>query len=367
MAKNYYDILGLTEEEKKLQGSEFEKALKSHYRKIALEKHPDRMQGASDDEKKKAEAEFKEASEAYDTLLNHREEYDNPSSGFTGGTFNFGNMDVNEILRHFHFSNGFDFNPFGDPFNMGRYQESAPVGASLRISIGFTLEEAMHGAKKKIRYTRDVKCHHCDGKGTDHNSKIKTCPTCGGKGMVYSTNGFAHIMRTCPTCGGKKTIIENPCPHCGGIGLEKATNEVEIEIPKGAMEGMQMEYRGLGSDAPHGEGIRGSLLVLLEEIDDERFVREGDDLIFDIEVNVVDALLGCDVKVKTLDGKELSAKIPGGTCDGKQMRFKGYGMPKYNTNAHGNMIGVVRVIMPTKLNNNEKKLLSELKKEEHFK
>lgn len=366
--KDYYKILGISDEEKALKGDDFAKVLKNKYRAIALKVHPDRLHNVSEEEKKKAEEKFKEASEAYEVLSNHREEYDNPSSGFTGGTSNFGGMNMEDIFRHFGFGG---FGDFGfDPFGMGgrvQHHNAVAKGDTLRIRLSYTLEEALNGSKRKIKYKRYVKCSNCGGSGLAKGASKKTCSTCGGKGMIYTNNGFMQMMSTCPTCGGKGTFIDDPCPKCNGFGIEEKTNEVEIEIPKGAMDGMVITFQGMGSDAPHGEGIPGDLVVNLVESKHDKFVRRGNDLVFELEVGVVDAILGCDTKVTTLDGKTLTAKVPQGTSEGQQLRFKGYGIPQYGTSNTGSMIAVVKIKVPNKLNDRETELLNVLKNEEHFK
>ena len=362
--KNYYDILGITDEEKKLSGSEFEKVLKSKYRKIALSAHPDRQQGKTEKEQKEAEERFKEASEAYEVLGNEkkRAEYDNPHSSFSFSGQNFGGMDINDILNHFNMG-GFDFD-----FGFGGHHETIQKGSNIRITMNLTLEEMYSGVTKKIKYKRFEPCGNCGGDGMTSESRRKTCKTCGGRGTLLGGNGFMRMMQTCPTCGGQGYIIENPCPHCHGHGIEqRTTDDTEIVIGKGALDGTNIIYSGKGNFPPKGNGVPGDLIVNIRLVPNSKFKVNGNDIYFPIKVNVIDAITGCNVKVKTVDGKELTAKIPMGTNNGHKLRFKGYGIPYYNTNENGDMIGIVQVIMPKKLTNNEKELLVKLKDCTNFK
>lgn len=361
MAKDYYKILGITDEEKKLKGDDFNKVLKKKYRKIAIEKHPDKQTGKTDAEKKKAEEEFKEASEAYDTLLNKREEYDNPKGGFEFNGPNFNGMDIDDILKGFGFG-GMDFG-----FSSRKSHNVQVKGASIRVPFSLTLEEIYTGVTKKIRYKRLDTCEHCGGSGMTENSRRKTCKTCGGMGMVHSNNGFFAVQKTCPTCGGRGTFIENPCTHCKGIGVVEKTTETEINIPKGMLDGMSMVLTGKGNAPRHNQGTYGDLIINVRTLEHKKFDSKGNDLYFPITVNVIDAILGREITIETIDGKQLTTRIPQGTNHTHKMRFKGYGLPKYNSNNYGDMIGVVNIIMPSELNNKEKEILEKLKEEEHFK
>lgn len=363
--KDYYNILGITDEEKKLKGDEFESVIKKKFRKIALESHPDRQTGKSEEEKKKAEARFKDASEAYEVLSDEkkREEYDNPASNFTFTGSGFDGMDLDEILRGF----GNPFGGFGDFFGRKSNTQKVQKGGSIRIKISLTLEEILNGCKKKIKYKRREVCPDCHGTGMNGDSKKKTCKSCGGTGMIFSGNGFMSMHQTCPTCGGKGYVIENPCGKCNGHGLIVKEFETELTFEKGVIPGHEVVFNGLGNAAMHGNGVNGDLLVAIYEKPHSLFERSGNDLYFKLELPVVDAMLGCEINIPTIDGKTLTARIPQGTCDGSNFRFKGYGLPIYGTNNRGNMVAVVKLTMPTELNDREQKLLNELKKEEHFK
>lgn len=349
---NYYDILGITEDEKKLQGKDFEKVLKKKFKTIALLKHPDRNGNKSDEEKKKLEEEFKLASEAYDTLLNRRQEYDNPSSNFNFDGFSGGFGD---------FMNGFefDFNPFGK-------QKRVNKGQTIRITLNVSLEDIYNGVEKTIKYNRMDKCPTCGGSGKGHNSRIETCSHCGGTGKLFQRNGFVQTITTCPYCKGKGTILINPCQTCNGQGIVPTENTVTINIPKGIMNGIQMNMQGQGSAPVNCDGIYGDLLMVINEAPNKEFERNGNDLYVNIEIPVIDGILGCSTEIKTIDGKKLSTKISQGTEDGTQIRFNGKGMPIMNSNRFGNMIGIIKLKMPKQLTNDELTILEELKTKQNF-
>ena len=351
--KDYYKILGIDK-------NASEEEIKKAYRKIAIKFHPDRNQGD-----KKAEEKFKEAAEAYEVLSDPKKkaEYDNPKSTFEfHGSPNFGGMNMDDILKHFNMG-GFDFNI---RMNHGQQPQS---GSSIRIKVELTLEEVLSGCTKKIKIKRYEPCNHCGGSGMTADSRKRTCKTCGGTGMAFSSNGFMSMQQTCPTCGGKGYIIENPCKHCNGHGVVLNTSsEVEFTIPRGVENGMQIEYQGLGNAAPHGKGNNGSLIVVIAFKEHEVFEVQGRDVVCNLEIGVLDAILGCDLEITTLGGKKIKAKIPQGTASGQIFRFKGYGLPRYNNSigVSGNMIGIVSITVPKELNNNEKQLLEQLRREEHF-
>ena len=370
MRKDYYNILGITDDEKKLTGSDFEKILKQKYRKIAIQYHPDKQQGKTDAEKKEAENKFKEAAEAYEVLSDEkkRAEYDNPMSNFQFSGFG-SDADFHEFVKR-HFGDMAEMAGFGmgfDTFGFGSEQRGPAKGSSIRIKVALSLDEIYNGTTKKIKYKRYDTCSVCGGSGLTSESKKKTCPTCGGKGMVYSHNQFMQMYQTCPTCGGKGHFIENPCKNCNGYGLEQKENEVEITFDKGLLPGMEMVYGGLGNAATHGDGVYGDLHVVVYEKEDERFKRNGYDLYTTIDVPVIDAILGGKVSLGTINGKTITTDLKPGTSDGTKMMFKGRGLPMYGTNDYGNLICVVKLKIPKELNKEEKKLLTELKTKEHFK
>lgn len=353
--KDYYKILGITDEEKKLQGDEFEKVLKKKYRKIAVEKHPDRNPG-----NKKAEEEFKAAAEAYSVLsdASKRAQYDNPMTGGMNfnADFNFNNFNFDDIFSSFG---------FGNPF--GAHAQVIQKGASVRLRMPLSLKEMYNGVKKKIKYHRNNKCDNCDGSGTTKDSHVERCSHCGGTGKLFSQNGIFQQITTCPHCGGSGKVTVNPCPNCMGNGVVDTQQEVEIDIPKGAFQGMQLTLHGFGHAPLKMNGQFGDLIIdIVDKNENEKFVRDGHNLEMTIEVPVLDALLGCEVTIETINGKKLKARIPSCTEDGYTMKFAGYGMPKYGENGFGDLYAEVIVKMPKKINDKEKKLLEELKTMDNF-
>ena len=357
--KDYYKILGLSDSDKKLQGDEFKKKVKQNYKKNALKYHPDRQHGKSDEEKKAAEEKFKELAEAYEVLSDDtkRSQYDNPMGGMNFDFGGFGNFD--DIM------NGFD--PFGFGLNGRGNSQKVQKGQSIRITIGATLEELYNGVTKQIKYKKQTKCSDCNGSGMANGSKKETCSHCGGTGQLFSQNGGWQTITTCPYCGGKGTIITNPCKSCGGSGLVEKSTTVEISIPKNVQDGTQLVMRGQGGDAPNG-GVNGDLLVVVREIKHNKFIRQGNDLYFQLDVPILDALLGGSVIVETIDGKQLTTKLQQGVSDGFKIRFSGKGMPHQDSNSkYGDMYGVVNLKLPTKLDENEINVLKSLKGKGNFK
>ena len=358
--KDYYKILGITEEEKQLSWDEFVKVVKSKYKKLALIHHPDRQHDKTEEEKKKAEEIFKDISEAY-TILSDKEkktEYDNPINGF-GGFNPFG-------------GNPFGFDPFeffGGGRSHARHREQyVERGNSIRIEIPLTLEEIFEGVNKKVKYKRQEPCHECNGSGLGKDGHVDTCPTCGGTGQEFSVHGNVQMMTTCRRCGGSGKIIVNPCSTCQGSGLELKDHEVSIDIPKGVVGGMEMVVEGEGGLTKTKDGIPGNLHVLISEKEHDKFVRRGNDLLFELNIPILDALSGSKQNVETIDGKTLSTTIAQGTEDGVNIKFANKGMPIYGKDGRfGHMIGIVKLRMPKTLNNEEKELIERLKEQEHFK
>ena len=356
MKKDYYKILGV-----KKDASQDE--IKKAYRKIAIKYHPDRNPGD-----KKAEEKFKEAAEAYDVLGDEkkRADYDNPASNFdfkmSGGP-DFASMNIDEILKH--------MGGFGFDFGERRQKHRQVEGTSIRITFNLTLEEMFSGVTKKIKYKRFELCDDCGGSGMTENSRRRTCKSCGGTGSVFSSGGFGgfsmSMQQTCPTCGGQGYVLENPCPKCGGHGIIQKEIQRDIKLNKGVAHGQSFVFSGLGNMPPHGEGTPGNLIVNVLQVEHEKFTRSGNDLIFDLEIPVIKAVLGCTVDVTTIDGKTIAAKIPSLIEEGTQLRFRGYGMPLFNSDARGDMIGVVKLVMPEKINEEDKRLLEQLCERDNFK
>jgi len=330
-------------------------------RKLSVKFHPDKNNGS-----KEAEEKFKEVAEAYSVLGDEekRKEYDNPKSSFDfDGGPNFSGMDMEDILRHFNMGGmgGFDF-------NFSSRKPKQVKGSNIRITMTISLKEAYNGVTKKIKYKRMEPCDHCGGSGITSESKQKVCRTCGGSGQVFSANGFMQMVQTCPTCGGSGHVIENPCSHCHGHGVvEKTTKETEIKLDKGMLEGMSFAMSGMGNYPPKGNGISGDLIIFIHLKEHETYQPIESNLLFTINLNVIDAILGKTINITTVDGRELSLKIPKGSCDGYKLRLRGYGLPIYRTSKYGDMIGIVKLQVPKEITKEEEELLVKLKELPNFK
>lgn len=362
--KDYYKILGITEEEKKLPWEEFTKTLKKKYRKLSLEWHPDRHQDDAENLKQKAEEMFKNIAEAYDVLSDKdkKAKYDNQGrGGFSFDPFNgfnpFGDMGG---------FGGFNVH-FGSGFNKRR-EKQANVGTSIRITLPLTLEEIYNGVEKTIKYKRFEPCSVCNGSGVGPNGRVETCMECGGTGSIFRQTHNMQQISTCPHCHGKGTKITEPCQRCNASGLESVEHEITFTIPKGVHEGMEIKIQGEGNLPNNKNGIPGDLLILIQEIPNETFIRRGNELLFEIKIPIITALLGGKVIVSAINGKQLSATIEQGIEDGANIRFTNMGMPIYDREGKfGHMIGVIKLEIPKELNEEEKRLLEALKEQEHFK
>ena len=356
--------------------------IKSAYRKAALKWHPDKWVNGTDAEKKTAEENFKEASEAYSVLSdeNKKARYDrygfagmDGSSASGGGGFGgFGDFDLNDILnsvfgRGFDFGGGFSgFSGFGSGSSRGGTVKQR--GSNIRVKVKLNLQEIAHGVKKKIKVSKYVACTHCHGSGSEDGS-TETCPTCHGRGQVVQTvNSFFGQMQTasvCPTCNGTGTVIKKKCTHCGGEGIMKGDEVIDIDIPAGVGEGMQLTVRGKGNAGPHN-GVNGDLLVLIEEEPHPDFERDESTLIYNLFITIPEAILGTQAEVPTVDGK-VRVKIAPGTQSGKVLRLRGKGLPILNGYGSGDMLVNVNVWVPKKVSKEEEQLLQQLGQSQNFK
>ena len=371
--RDYYEVLGVNKDSSPDE-------IKSAYRKAALKWHPDKWVNGTDAEKKTAEENFKEASEAYSVLSdeNKKARYDrygfagmDGGSAGAGGYGGFGDFDLNDILNSV-FGSGFNFGGFGSGFSsFGGSSRGGTVkqrGSNIRVKVKLNLQEIAHGVKKKIKVTKNVTCSHCHGSGSEDGS-TETCPTCHGRGQVVQTvNSFFGQMQTasvCPTCHGQGTVIKKKCTHCGGEGVMKGDEIIEIDIPAGVGEGMQLTVRGKGNAGPHN-GVSGDLLVLIEEEPHPDFEREENNLIYNLFITIPEAIMGTQAEVPTVDGK-VRVKIAPGTQSGKVLRLRGKGLPILNGYGSGDMLVNVNVWVPKKVSKEEEKLLEQLAQSDNFK
>lgn len=359
MAKrDYYEVLGVNRSATKDE-------IKKAYRKLAMQYHPDRNPGDNS-----AEEKFKEAAEAYE-ILSHddkRNNYDRfGHEGVRGSGFGAeGFSNVNDIFSHFSdiFGGSSIFDDFFGGSQRGRSRKRGPgvPGSDLRVSLKLTLEEIATGVSKKIKIRKQVKCDDCSGSGAQAGTSLKTCPVCNGAGEVktVSRSVFGQFVniQACQNCQGEGQVVDSPCKKCSGDGRVSDETTVKIEVPAGVEDGNYMTLRGEGNAGKRG-GQPGDLLVIFQEIRHEHFVREKDDVIFNLFITFPQAALGDEVEVPTLNGKAM-LKIDPGTQPGKMLKMKGKGIRHLNYSGNGDQIVRINVAVPQKLNSKEKDLIKQL-------
>ena len=346
--RDYYEVLGI-------QRGASDQEIKSAYRKLALQYHPDRNPNNPD-----AEEKFKECSEAYGVLADaeKRSVYDRFGHAGVGGMGGAGGFDPT-VFQDFSDIFG-EFFGFGDLFGQGRggRRTRAQRGADLREDITLEFEEAVFGTEKKITYRRHDTCETCGGSGSAQGKAPAVCRACGGRGQVRYQQGFFSIARTCPTCQGAGSVISDPCAKCKGEGHVIAQKTVDAKIPAGVENETRIRFSGLGEAGVHG-GPHGDLYVVLRVKEHPVFDRQGNDLHCVVPVSFTQAALGAEIQVPTLEG-EHTLKIPEGTQSGTRLKIRGKGVPVLNGHGKGDLLVDVRVQTPTKLTKRQKELLQEL-------
>lgn len=341
--KDYYELLGVNR-------SAGEDEIKKAYRKLALQHHPDRNPGD-----KQAEEKFKEVSEAYSVLSDaqKRSQYDQFGHAAFGesGPFSGG----------FDFSGGFE-DVFGDIFGEffgggGGRRRGRGRGEDLRYNLTLKFEEAAFGVEKKIKIPRHGPCETCRGTGAKAGTAPQTCPTCHGRGQVSFQQGFFSVSRTCSQCHGQGTIVKEPCATCGGAGRVRTMHTLSVKIPAGVDTGSRLKLRDEGETGPVG-GVPGDLYVVIQTESHPIFVRDNLDIICDVPISFVQAALGAEIDVPTLDGK-VKMKIPSGTQSGKVFRMKGKGIKDVQGLQQGDQHVRVIVETPTRLTAKQKELLKD--------
>lgn len=374
--RDYYEVLGL-------QKGASADDIKSAYRKAALKWHPDRWVSGTDEEKKTAEAKFKEASEAYSVLSDPDKKAKYDQFGFAGvdgaagaqdWSQNFGSL--NDLLNNLFggafgggFSDGGGFSGFGGFGGGSRQRGGSRVarGRDITVRVRLTLEEIATGCEKTITVDRNRPCPKCGGKGTENASDVKTCPTCGGSGQVQTGSFIFTKVSTCPNCGGSGKVVSNPCSGCRGTGVVKVRENVTVKIPAGVEDGMQINVQGGGDTGAHG-GINGDLHVLIEEAPHNAFLRDGVNLFYTKVIRVTDAILGCELTIPCLDGPQV-IKIPAGTQSGTIQKIRGKGLPAVSGygSGKGDLYVKILVWIPRKLSKGEKEALEGMRDSDSFK
>ncbi len=341
--RDYYEVLGV-------QRNAEPEELKRAYRKLAMQYHPDRNPGD-----KAAEERFKEVGEAYSVLSDpeKRRRYD--AFGHAGQQMpDFGN---------FSFNSAFDL--FDMFFGGGRRpsRRAGPQrGADLRMTVDITFEESVFGAKRTVEVPRASTCPDCSGSGAAPGTAPTTCPECGGSGQVrramQSIFGQVVNLSACPRCHGEGRVVDKPCPRCRGKGLVDERKTLDVTIPAGVDGDVQVRVAGEGEAGPHG-GPPGDLYLGFRVAQHPQLVRRGQDLLYELAITVPQAVLGDHITVPTVQGEAVVEVAPG-TQQGRVIKIAGHGVPHVRTGRRGDQVCVVRVVVPTHLSGEERKLYEQM-------
>jgi molecular chaperone DnaJ len=350
---DYYELLQVE------RGAD-EKAIKSAYRRLAMECHPDRNGGCPD-----ATARFKAISEAYDCLKDpqKRAAYDrfghaafrqNGFGGPNGGAQDFGSF--SDIFENI-------FGEFMHNGGQGDRRQNAMRGSDLRYDLEVSLEDAYSGRTVDLQVDTTVRCEPCGGSGAKPGTSARACNTCEGRGQVRARQGFFVIEQTCPTCRGAGQVIADPCDSCRGEGRSEKRRGLQVNIPAGVDEGTRIRLSGEGEAGVRG-GPNGDLYIFIHLARHAVFQRDGTTLFARCPVSITAAALGGAIEVPGLDRQKHEVKIPAGIQSGKQLRIRGAGMPVLNARGHGDMVIQVDVETPTKLSAKQRELLEEFRRTE---
>ncbi len=351
MAKNYYDILGVTK-------SASQEEIKKAFRNLAHKYHPDKKDGNAE--------KFKEINEAYTILSNEkkRAEYDSYGQTFNTGSGpgnGFGDFDFSQFTQGFqgNFGEGFDFGDiFGDIFGSGNGQRR---GRDVSIDIELSFAESIFGVERKVLLQKATKCTTCTGTGGKPGSAEVVCPACNGKGKLHETKrsfmGAFTTVRTCSTCHGAGKVPKERCEACRGMGVIEQQDEISINVPPGINDGEMIRMSGGGEAV--ARGASGDLYIKIHIKKDPRFKREGSNILSTLDIKLSDALLGSKYTVDTLDGK-VEVTIPEGVNFGELLRIKGKGVPT-GGNKRGDFLIRLNIQIPGKLSKDAKKIVEQLK------
>jgi molecular chaperone DnaJ len=356
--RDYYEILGV-------QSKASDEEIKRAYRRLAMKNHPDRNPGSAD-----AEARFKECAEAYEVLSDpeRRAMYDR--YGHAGlrsrPGHDFNSMGVEDIFSMFE-------DIFGGAFD-GRARRARPGGVprgyDLETEVEITLDEVLTGTDRDVDFKRLDVCQTCDGQGAKPGTGRVTCTTCGGNGQVAQAGfgGMFRMVTTCRACQGRGSVIADKCSDCRGNGRVSVKRSLSVKIPPGVHDSQAVRVAGEGEPpppelSPDGKGIRGDLHVVVRVRQHKRFEREGDHLLVAVPIAFSQAALGAEIEIPTIDGAA-TLKIPAGTQHGALMKIDGQGLPNLRTGRRGDLIVIVHLVVPRKLNDAQKRLLRDYAKTE---
>lgn len=344
--RDYYDVLGVV---KSASADE----IKSAYRKLALQYHPDR-----NPDNPEAEDNFKEAAEAYEVLsdASKRAQYDR-----------FGHAGVNGQGFGDHFHSPEDvFSAFGDifgdffGFGGGAGRRRPRAGADLRYNLTVSFRDAAKGTEVDLNIPKREICSDCSGSGSAPGHSAETCKHCHGQGQVTQSQGFFRISVPCPVCRGEGQVVTHPCAKCRGLGIMQISKSIKVRIPAGVDNGSRLRLRGEGEPGDFG-GPHGDLYVVIYVEEDKVFTRSGQDLLVAAEVSIVQAILGAKIEVPTLD-EPVTLEIPKGTQSGKVLRIKGLGLPHLTSTQKGDLLVEVMVRIPSTVTKKQEELLREFEK-----
>jgi len=347
--RDFYEVLGV-------ERTASVEEIKASYRKAALKWHPDR----NPENKHEAEAKFRECTEAYSALSDQEKRQVYDTYGHAGLSGVGGGVDFNgTVFQDFHDIFG-DFFGFEDLFGGGgrRGRNRAQRGSDLRYDMTLTFEEAAAGVSTKIKLPKQELCGACHGTGAKAGTGATSCQACGGRGQLAYQQGFFTITRTCPACQGAGQVIKERCTECRGQGRLEKEKTIELRVPAGVDTGTRLRVPGEGEPGSNG-GPTGDLYVVLEVKEHSFFERRGADLYCTIPVSITQAALGAELSVPGLNGEE-KLKIPEGTQGGAVFRIKGHGLPDPRGGGKGDLYYHVRVITPSKLNRDQRKLMEQL-------